>query len=343
MKYLITGGCGFIGVNFAEKLLKRGDRVVLLDNLSRKGTVSNLNYLLSNFDNVAFEHADIRVDSQKMVDLVSEVDAVYHLASQVAVTTSVKNPKEDFDINALGTFNLLEAVRMSSRKPLFLYASTNKVYGGMEDIEVVEGEERYSYKSLPHGINESQTLDFHSPYGCSKGSADQYVRDYSRIYDLQTVVMRQSCIYGPRQFGIEDQGWVAWFTIASMFGHDITIYGNGKQVRDVLYVDDLFEAWDIATKKIKNTSGKIYNVGGGSKRTLSLLDLLELLEEIKGSSIKVSYSDWRPGDQPVYVSDISKIEQDLGWTPKISARAGVKKLYGWVEKNKDLVKSTLGL
>lgn len=343
MKYLITGGCGFIGVNFAEKLLDRGDDVILLDNLSRKGTVSNLNYLTKNFENVRFEHADIRVDFEKMLGLMEKVDAVYHLAGQVAVTTSVKNPREDFDINALGSFNVLEAIRLSSRKPLIILASSNKVYGGMEDIEVVEGKDRFSYKNLPKGIGEERLLDFHSPYGCSKGASDQYVRDYARIYDLKTLVMRQSCIYGKRQFGIEDQGWVAWFTIAKILGKDITIFGNGKQVRDVLYIDDLFEAWDIATKKIKKVSGDVFNVGGGSKSTLSLLDLLDLLEDILGEKVEVSYDDWRPGDQPVYISDISKIRKRLGWRPKTDARKGVEELANWVTDNKDLITTSLGM
>jgi CDP-paratose 2-epimerase len=343
MKYLITGGCGFIGVNFADNLLKRGDEVVLLDNLSRRGTISNLEYLTNKYKKASFVHADVRVDKNKIQKALEGVNAVYHLAAQVAVTTSVKDPSEDFSINALGTFNVLEAIRNSKSKPLIIYSSTNKVYGGMEDVVVVEGEDRYTYRDFPEGIPEDRVLDFHSPYGCSKGCADQYIRDYSRIYGLKTVVMRQSCIYGRRQFGVEDQGWVAWFTIAKLLGAPITIYGNGKQVRDVLFVDDLFEAWDLATKKIKKSSGRVYNVGGGAKFTMSLLEFLDILEDITGSKVKYSFSDWRPGDQPVYISDIGKIKKELGWEPKTSVRRGVRKLVKWIHDNEKLVRTQLDL
>lgn len=341
-KYLITGGAGFIGTNFAQSLLKRGEKVIILDNLSRRGTDTNKDFLLENFgESAEFIHADVVTDIQKLNDIVSSVDVVYHLAGQVAVTTSVTNPRADFEANALGTFNVLEAVRLSKNKPILVFASTNKVYGGMETIEIEEGERRYGYKHLPNGISELQLLDFHSPYGCSKGAADQYVRDYSRIYGLKTVVMRQSCIYGTRQFGIEDQGWIAWFTIASVLGRPITIYGNGKQVRDALFVDNLFSAWDIVTQKIDLTSGKIYNVGGGSKFSLSLLELVEILERNLGKKINFKTGDWRPGDQPVYISDISKIETDTGWKPTISVEMGVEKLSQWVVDNKEMINKVL--
>ncbi|MBN1162305.1 GDP-mannose 4,6-dehydratase [Patescibacteria group bacterium] len=343
MKYLITGGCGFIGVNFAEKILRRGDEVILLDNLSRRGTSTNLEYLKKIYNKVKFVHVDIRIDNGSLQKAVNQVDVVYHLASQVAVTTSVKDPFEDFYINALGTFNVLEAVRKSANKPILIYASTNKVYGGMEEISVIEGADRYTYKDFPIGIPESMCLDFHSPYGCSKGCGDQYVRDYARIYDLRTVVMRQSCIYGPRQFGIEDQGWVAWFVIAKLLGSPISIYGNGKQVRDVLYVDDLFSAWDFATKNPNITRGKVYNVGGGPRNTISLLEFLNLLGELTGSFVSYTFSDWRPGDQPVYISDISKIREELGWEPLTDVKSGVRKLIDWVRENEDLVRAQLSL
>lgn len=342
MKYLITGGCGFIGVNFAQKLLERNDDVIVLDNLSRKGTVSNLEYSQKNYPSVEFVHADIRVDYEKLLSLMEEVDVVFHLAGQVAVTTSVSNPREDFDINALGTFNVIEAIRNSNRKPMIIYSSTNKVYGGMEEISIVKRDNRYVYEHLPNGISEKQLLDFHSPYGCSKGLADQYIRDYSRIYDIKSVVMRQSCIYGTRQFGIEDQGWVAWFTNAAYLNRPITIFGDGMQVRDVLFVDDLFNAWDMAVKDIDKVSGKIFNVGGGPQFTLSLLELLDLLEEQVGKKIPVTFADWRPGDQPVYISDISKIKNELGWEPNVSAEEGVKKLAEWIGENSDLIKQQLG-
>ncbi len=338
MKYLITGGAGFVGTNFAHKLLQRGDEVTLFDNFSRKGALINIDWLSGKYKGIRVVQGDIRIDIEKLKGEVEQCEVVYHLAAQVAVTTSVQNPREDFEINALGTLNLLEAIRLSKSKPVLVYASTNKVYGGMEDIKIIKGDRRYSYKDLTNGIPENRLLDFHSPYGCSKGAADQYVRDYARIYGLKTIVMRQSCIYGPRQFGVEDQGWVAWFTIASVLGKPITIYGDGKQVRDLLYVDDLFEAWDIATKKIKKVSGETFNIGGGSANTISLLELLHHLEKMSDKKIKSSFSDWRPGDQPVYISDISKANRLLDWTPKTAPEKGVERLFGWVNKNKRLLK-----
>jgi len=245
--YLITGGAGFIGSNYVHRLLTRGEKVTIYDNLSRDGSVRNLEWLKQTFGESSFSVivADVR-DSVRIAEAAQRSDVIVHLAGQVAVTTSVTNPRDDFEINALGTFNVLEAARLSGRQPIFLYASTNKVYGGMDDVEVVEDATRWHYKDLTYGAAESQPLDFHSPYGNSKGCGDQYTRDYYRIYDLPTVVLRQSCIYGPRQFGIEDQGWLAWFIIAAVMGRPITIYGDGKQVRDVLHVDDLLNAYDAA-------------------------------------------------------------------------------------------------
>lgn len=338
MKYLITGGAGFIGGNFAHKLLERGDEVTIYDNFSRKGALDNVSWLVTNHKGIAVVQGDIRVDTERLSKEVERCDVVYHLAGQVAVTTSVLNPREDFEINALGTLNLLEAIRVSKSRPILIFASTNKVYGGMGDIKIIKDDHRYRYQDIPGGISEERLLDFHSPYGCSKGSADQYVRDYSRIYGLKTVVMRQSCIYGPRQFGVEDQGWVAWFTIASVLSKPITIYGDGKQVRDILFIDDLFNAWDIATKKIRKSSGEIYNIGGGPLNTISLLELLEMLENLMGKKIFTSFSGWRPGDQPVYISDISKASISLGWSPKNTPEKGVTKLFNWVEKNRRLLK-----
>ncbi len=343
MNYLITGGCGFIGTNFAQQLLSRGDKVTLLDNLSRKGNIANLNYLKNLFpSNLSFVHTDIRMPGLLIDKVTEEADAVYHLAGQVAVTTSVKDPREDFEINALGTFNVLESIRKSNKKPILIYASTNKVYGGMEDIKIELDGDHYKYTDFPKGIPETRLLDFHSPYGCSKGAADQYVRDYARIYDLKTVVMRQSCIYGTRQFGIEDQGWVAWFTIASVLGKNITIYGDGKQVRDVLFVEDLFNAWDLATKNIDKTRGEVFNVGGGANYTMSLLELIALLEQKLNKKIDLKFSDWRPGDQPVYVSDIAKAKNVLDWEPKVTPAAGVSKLIDWTNDNKVVVQEQLG-
>lgn len=333
---LITGGAGFIGCNSAEYFLNKGYDVVVLDNLSRNGSETNLSWLRSKFPKIKFENVDIR-DFEKLSEVFKKYDFtnILHLAAQVAVTTSVINPREDFEINAIGTLNVLEATRLFAPKAKLIFSSTNKVYGGMEDIEEIERNGRYEYKDLPLGIPENRFLDFHSPYGCSKGSADQYVRDYSRIYGLNTVVFRQSCIYGLRQFGIEDQGWIAWFTIATTFNKPVTVYGDGKQVRDVLFIEDLVKAYDLAFES-SITSGKIYNVGGGSNNTMSLIELIAFLEKFFDKKIKYKFSDWRPGDQKVFVSDINKAKKDFGWEPTITVEQGVKKLFDWIQDNKDL-------
>lgn len=256
---------------------------------------------------------------------------------QVAVTTSVTDPVTDFSINAQGTFNTLEAARKSGNNPAFIYSSTNKVYGGMEDVKVIEAASRYQYANLAEGASEEQPLDFHSPYGCSKGCGDQYVRDYHRIYGLPTTVFRQSCIYGLRQFGIEDQGWVAWFVIAAITGRPITIYGDGKQVRDILFVEDLLDAYDAALAAPEKAAGQIFNVGGGKDNTISIWRVQAYrLEKLLGKEIPVSWSDWRPGDQPVCISDIRKARRILGWQPRISASAGIEKLFNWVKENRTL-------
>lgn len=287
--------------------------------------------------NLEVARADVRKDLKVIKKHVNKVEAVLHLAAQVAVTTSVENPTEDFEINALGTFNMLEAVRKSRNKPSFIYSSTNKVYGEMKDIKVRELATRYAYKDFPRGIPETFCLDFHSPYGCSKGAADQYVRDYARIYGLKTVVFRQSCIYGPRQFGVEDQGWVAWFIIAVTKGKKMTIYGDGKQVRDLLYVEDLIKAYDLAFRNIHKIKGEVFNIGGGPKFTMSVWQEFQtLIEKHLKNKIKVSYSDWRPGDQRIYVSDIRKAKKLLDWKPKVSVDEGIEKLSGWVQENSEL-------
>ena len=334
MKYAITGGAGFIGINFANSLAKQGHEVILVDNLSRPSVTNNLDWIIGEHGKrVRFVYADIRSDQRRLSEIAEEADVIFHLAGQVAVTTSVIDPREDFEINALGTFNLIEAIRKAANNPILIYASTNKVYGGMEDVEVVEHDTRYEYRDFPQGIQETRGLDFHSPYGCSKGSADQYVVDYSRIYGLRTVVMRQSCIYGTRQFGVEDQGWVAWFIIASALGKPITIFGDGKQIRDVLFVDDLFDVFQRAVEKIDQVSGEIFNIGGGASNTMSLLELIELLKQKHKYKITYDFSDWRPGDQPVYVSDINKAKKMLDWKPKIGIDVGVARLSDWVREN----------
>jgi CDP-paratose 2-epimerase len=337
----IVGGAGFIGANLARHCLERGDRVVLYDTLGRNGCVENLLWIRSHpkaQGNLRLIVGDVRLPTNDLREEIERSDVLFHMAAQVAVTTSVTDPALDFEVNALGTFKLLELVRTSEgKKPAFVYASTNKVYGGMEEVAIEEGKDRYYYRDLPGGIPEDRVLDFHSPYGCSKGAADQYVRDYARIYGLDTLVFRQSCIYGTRQFGLEDQGWVAWFVIASMIGRPITIYGNGKQVRDVLYVDDLIEGYEAALAKLAKTRGRIYNIGGGPENTISLLDLVAVLKQDVDPSLEVAYSSWRPGDQPVYVSDISRARDEFGWSPKTDWKTGVGHLVGWVKDNREML------
>lgn len=337
-RYLITGGAGFIGVNYAHRLLARGEEVLIYDNLSRRGADANVAWLREQHGTRSFRLVvgDVR-DHHALAEAARGVGVIVHLAGQTAVTTSVADPRSDFEHNALGTLNALEAARHAGTNPVFLYASTNKVYGGMEGVAVIEQETRYAYRDLPLGIPETQPLDFHSPYGCSKGAGDQYARDYARIYDLPTVVFRQSCIYGPRQMGVEDQGWMAWFVIAAVTGRPITIYGDGRQVRDVLFVDDLLDVYDAAVAHIDVAAGRVYNIGGGPTRILSVwAEFGPLLEGLLGRAIPVSYDDWRPGDQRVYVSDIRKARQELGWEPRVGVEEGVDRLYGWVVANRHL-------
>jgi len=333
---LITGGAGFIGVNSARYFAEKGWSITILDNLSRRGTKDNLRWLQDRTQ-LQFHKVDIR--NQNAVErTVAEAkpDVLLHLAAQVAVTTSVADPREDFEINALGTFNMLEAVRKRSPETFFINASTNKLYGKMEEVGVEERNGRYEYRDLPNGVGENQQLDFHSPYGCSKGVADQYTIDYGRIYGLDTVTFRQSCIYGTRQFGIEDQGWVAWLTIASVLGKQITIYGDGKQIRDVLHVDDLSRAYEAAINNREAVSGQAFNIGGGPHNTMSLLELLTYLEDELGKKIPLNWSDWRPGDQPVFVCNLKKAREHMGWRPEISVKEGVGQLISWVRENEPL-------
>ena len=338
MHYLITGGAGFIGSNYVHRLLERGERVTIYDNLSRRGAIANLAWLRETFGANAFTlvPGDVR-DAVLVTSVVRDVDVIVHLASQVAVTTSVLHPREDFEINVTGTFNVLEAARLAGNRPAVLFASTNKVYGGMESLVVEELDTRYAYRDYPRGIPEIYPLDFHSPYGVSKGAGDQYVRDYARIYGMRTVVFRQSCIYGPRQFGVEDQGWVAWFIIAALLGRPITIYGDGKQVRDLLYIEDLLDAYDAAVTNIERVAGQIYNVGGGAANQLSVWrEFCPLLERLTGREIPVSWHNWRPGDQRIFVADIRKAAAYLGWRPQVSVEEGITRLYHWVEENRAL-------
>jgi CDP-paratose 2-epimerase len=336
--YFITGGAGFIGSNYVCRLVERGENVTIYDNLSRAGAPRNVDWLEETFGKDAFKLivGDLR-DDKLLTESAKVADVIVHLAGQVAVTTSVTNPREDFEANALGTFNALEAARLSDKDPIFIYSSTNKVYGGMEDVEIIEEATRWRYQHLLEGCPETQPLDFHSPYGVSKGAGDQYTRDYSRIYGLRSVVFRQSCIYGPRQFGVEDQGWLAWMTIAAVTGRQITIYGDGKQVRDVLHVNDLLNAYDAAIEKIDRAKGEVYNLGGGPRNILAVwAEFGPILENLLGKKIEVGRADWRPGDQRVFYADFRKAQRELDWEPKIDLEEGIEMLFDWVNANKDL-------
>jgi CDP-paratose 2-epimerase len=346
-KVLVSGVAGFIGGHVAERYLREGAAVVGFDNLSRRGNVENLVTLerlaVEAAGTFEFAHTDIRneTDCLGLLEQHKDADAIIHLAGQVAVTTSFLNPRMDFEANALGTLNLLEACRLHAPDAAFVFASTNKVYGGMEQVKVELDPEndRYRYADYPHGIPETAPLDFHSPYGCSKGTADQYVRDYARMYGLNTVVFRQSCIYGTRQFGVEDQGWIAWFTIARLLGRPITVYGDGRQVRDVLWVDDLVDLYQAAIANMKQARGKVYNAGGGSENVMSLRELIGYLG---GTPEEVRFDDWRPGDQRCFIADTAKAKRDLSWSPKTSPREGVAMLQAWAEQNEATLASVLG-
>jgi CDP-paratose 2-epimerase len=327
VRTFITGGIGFIGTNLADRLLREGHEVILFDNVSRTGVQQNLDWLNSQHgDRMRFIKGDVR-DLDAVKNAMQGTDAVFHLAAQVAVTTSLANPQEDFSVNAQGTLNVLEVARQQKPMPIVLYTSTNKVYGGLEHLRVVEHLSRYEFENLPRGVPETCPLDFHSPYGCSKGAADQYVHDYHRIYKLPSVVFRMSCIYGPHQFGNEDQGWVAHFALTGLRGGRLTIYGDGKQVRDLLYVDDLIELMLRASANITRAAGQVYNVGGGPANTISVwAELQDPLQRILGQLPPVDYGQFRPGDQKVYVSDIRKAQRHLGWTPKVDVMEGLRQM-----------------
>jgi len=346
MKVLVTGGAGFVGSHVAEYYARKGYEVVVFDNLSRaellgheKNMVYNWNYL-KRYENIELIKGDIR-DFEKLKDAAKNADAIIHTAAQTAVTTSLRNPRTDFEINAVGTFNVLEAARLSENNPCVVYCSTNKVYGNnVNKIAVIEKEKRYEFadERYKNGIPEDFPTDLceHTPYGCSKFAGDVYVQDYAHTYGLKTGVFRMSCIYGERQFGVEDQGWVAWFAIATLLDKPITIYGDGKQVRDVLYVKDLIEAFDAFIES--NLRQEVFNIGGGVENTLSLIELLDMLEELTGKRTRIRYDNWRPSDQKVYISDISKAREKLKWMPKMNPREGVKKLLSWINANKDVLK-----
>jgi CDP-paratose 2-epimerase len=328
---LITGGCGFIGSNLAAYLLTQGVRVRVFDSLARPGSERNAAWLASlNHSQLEVVQGDVR-DSAAVAAAMLGVQTVVHLAAQVAVTRSVEQPRYDFEVNALGTLNVLEAARSMPTPPLIIYTSTNKVYGDTRQIVIEETDTRYIYADRRAGIDENLPLDFHSPYGCSKGSADQYVLDYARIYGVPGVVLRMSCIYGPHQFGNEDQGWVAHFLIRALAQQPITIYGNGKQVRDLLYVDDLLRLFWMIHRNPTAAVGHAFNIGGGAERTISIWrEFAPLIAQYTHTELSVSYGEWRPGDQRVYISDIGKAQAVLGWQPQVSIADGVQRMQAWL-------------
>ena len=344
---LITGGAGFVGSNLAHRLLSAGHRVRLLDNLSRMGVERNLRWLIETHgDLVDIEVPDVR-NFAIVQRAVKDASQVFHFAAQVAVTSSLTNPCEDFEINARGTLNVLEAVRATENPPPLIFTSTNKVYGNLADLEFAKLPTRYepSDPSIrERGIAENRPLDFHSPYGCSKGAADQYVVDYARTYRIPALVFRMSCIYGPHQHGNEDQGWVAHFIIQSMLGQPITIYGDGRQVRDILFIEDLVDAFLLGQQHMKQLSGNAFNIGGGPANSISLLELLDLLTELTGGELSITFEDWRAADQRYYVTDASRFSGLTGWQPRVGVYEGVRRLYEWlVSDNAHVAAEPLGV
>jgi CDP-paratose 2-epimerase len=335
---LITGGAGFIGTNVAHRLLENGERVILFDNLSRSGVVKNLDWLRSTHgERVQFVRGDIR-DGKAVAEVVKQAGKIFHFAAQVAVTTSLDDPITDFETNARGTLNLLEAVRAQESPPPLVFTSTNKVYGDLADVKIVPNGDRYEpeeKKLREHGFGEERCVAFHSPYGCSKGAADQYVLDYARTFDIPALVFRMSCIYGLHQFGNEDQGWVAHFLIRAIAGAPITIYGDGKQVRDILFIDDLVDAFMLAHENMDELTGNAFNIGGGPRNTISLLELLQIIEEVDGKRPEVEFADWRAADQLYYVSDTRKFAEATSWKAKLNVTNGVGRLYHWLLENVD--------
>jgi CDP-paratose 2-epimerase len=336
MKLLITGGCGFLGSNLAAEALRRGDDLIVFDNLSRHGATENLAWLRSQ-GAFRFVHGDIR-NHNDVTRLVQEIrpDSIFHLAGQVAMTTSIANPRMDFEINVMGSHSLLEAVRLYAPEAAVVYSSTNKVYGDLEQYAYQETATRYECIEHPRGFDEKTPLDFRSPYGCSKGAADQYMLDYARIFGLKTVVFRHSSMYGGRQFSTYDQGWVGWFcqkaaeAASGSATEPFTISGSGKQVRDVLHADDMVRLYFSALGKIDVAAGQAFNIGGGLEESLSLLELFALLESITGSPLKYSRLPVRQSDQKVFIADVRKASEVLSWGPQVSCKDGVARMLDWV-------------
>jgi CDP-paratose 2-epimerase len=330
---LITGGAGFIGTNLADRILRDGGRVLVFDDLSRDGVEENLRWLTERHgDACAVEIADVR-DRRAVGHAVAHAGRVFHLAAQVAVTTSLDEPVHDAAVNLEGTMNLLEAARACRRPPTLLFTSTNKVYGGLGDITLTEGATRYEPVDpgiAARGIGERRPLQFCTPYGCSKGAADQYVLDYAHSYGLRTIVFRMSCIYGPHQFGTEDQGWIAHFLIRTLQDEPITVFGDGKQLRDVLFVEDLVDAFLAATDNGRRLAGRAFNIGGGARNCLSLVELIDLIAEEHGRAPAIDFGPWRRGDQRYYVSDTTAFTAATGWQPRTPPRDGVRRLHRWL-------------
>ncbi len=336
-RVLITGGAGFVGTNLADRLLRAGRRVVVVDDLSRGGVRENLRWLEeAHPERLEVHVADVR-DAAALRRALADVDQVFHLAAQVAVTTSVAEPMEDFGVNLGGTLTLLEELRRMDKPPRLLFTSTNKVYGGLDDVKVQLRGSRYEARHRDyglHGIGEDRALQFCSPYGCSKGGADQYVLDYAKTYDLPAVVFRMSCIYGPHQCGNEDQGWVAHFLMQAMSRASITLYGDGCQVRDILFVDDLLDAMALAMAGMDRLRGQAFNMGGGPASTVSLLELVDLIADLEGRQPEVTFGPWRVGDQRWYVSDTRRFTSATGWRPRVGVEEGVDRLHRWIRRSR---------
>lgn len=334
---LITGGAGFVGANLADALLAEGVPVRVVDDLSREGVAENLDWLVEQHGDLLDVVVGSVTDAGVVRDAVRDVDAVFHLAAQVAVTSSVDQPRHDFDTNLVGSINVLEALRTRGRSVPLVFTSTNKVYGELEGVDLVERPSRYEPSpgaNGRYGVDESTPLDFRSPYGCSKGAADQYVLDYARTYGMPAVVFRMSCIYGPHQFGTEDQGWLAHFLIRALERRTITIFGDGKQVRDVLFVDDLVEALRLGAANAERLAGQAFNIGGGPEHATSLLELIDLITELEGRAPALRFAPWRLGDQRHYVSDPRRFARAVGWEPSTSVREGVGTLHAWLRRHR---------
>lgn len=340
MKYLVTGGCGFLGSNIASEILRQGHELVVFDSLYRLGSYQNLEWLKIQGD-FEFIHGDIRnTNDVERTVRTHKPDVIYHLAGQVAMTTSIADPRMDFEVNVGGSFNLLNAVRLYSPESTVIYSSTNKVYGDLEQFNYRETETRYECIDKPNGFDESVNLDFHSPYGTSKGSADQYMLDFARIYGLKTAVFRHSSMFGGRQFATFDQGWLGWFTQKAIeikkgtAKEPFTISGNGKQVRDLLYASDCVALYLKAAEKIDSIRGQAFNIGGGIKNSSSLLELFSFLEKELGIEMKYKQLPARESDQRFFVADIEKIKTKIGWKPKTSKEEGVKRMAEWCRSEK---------